>query len=653
MVGATALALLYAAAAGAQQGLPASQIFKNSKPSIVLIIGGDSKGEPTVQGSGFIIGSDRIATNHHVMVGTSAAVVVFSDGDTSKVTNVIADSAAKDLIVLGAKTGARPALRLGDEMSLQQGDPVYAIGAPEGLELTLTNGIVSAFRNINDRFEIQTTAAIGHGSSGGPLLDGKGNVVGVTSALLSNTPGVYFSIGVGDLRRMLRVPNAVVLSFTEWASENPASPASSSASPEGASPSASDAAEVTSIEELLQQKKFDQARSAIGALIDQHPDADVIHRLTGELDERTGDVDDALKELASYVQTNPTDSLGQFYYALALYTARDYADALQHEQKSNELAPTAADQPLLALLYYSVRNYPQAENAARNALAADPKNTTALEVLAGVAYHDASNSPDPWGQYANQLSTLEPDSFWVHMSRGLDAYNKNLVETAVAEFRAAEQSGFPDSTPFYILSYWYEKASQLGAANDQIRAGLASFPDDSQLLTEGVYISLRTHDDTEAARRFASLERDYPNASITEGTGCLYYYGIGQAQQALPYCARSVSLSPNDHTAYSNYGWAALDANQFPLALQEFSQAYKIATPDWAKLNKVQIVDLLWGFALAEYNSGAKKDAHKLVKILRRTYPDAATVTGLQQLPLLWSGTTMSRIEAILTEWPS
>lgn len=63
-------------------------------------------------------------------------------------------------------------------------------------------------------------------------------------------------------------------------------------------------------------------------------------------------------------------------------------------------------------------------------------------------------------------------------------------------------------------------------------------------------------------------------------------------------------------------------------------------------------MDLLWGFALAEYNSGQKKDAHKLVKILRQTYPDAATVTGLQQLPLLWSDTTMSRIETILTEWP-
>ncbi|MGH9740586.1 MAG: trypsin-like peptidase domain-containing protein [Candidatus Acidiferrales bacterium] len=647
----TVLLLLFCASAvKAQRDLSASAIFKAAKPSIVLIIGGDSKGQPTVQGSGFIIAPNRIVTNHHVVAGTSAAMVVFSDGATAAVTDVVADSPAKDLIVLGAKTGQRPALNLGDEMTLQQGDPVYAIGAPQGLELTLTNGIVSAFRSIDNRFLIQATASIGHGSSGGPLLNHEGRVVGITSGMLSNTPGVYFSVGVGDLRRMLRTPPGVLLSFADWASQNPAAAGGSAPSSEASSAS-SGTNEIDTIEGLLQDEKFDQARTAIDAWAVQHPDDQITQRLNGELDVRTGDVPDALKQLQGYVQSNPTDPLGQFYYALALYQGRGFTDALQHEQESNRLEPTAADQPLLALLYYSVRDYRQAEDAARRALASDHANTTALEVLAGVAYHGASSGQDTWGEYVSQLSTLKPDDFWVHLSRALDAYNQNQAETAVNEFKAAEQSDFPDAAPFYILGRWYDRSSQLGAANDQITAGLTSLPDDPELLDEGMYISLKSHDYTQAGRRFASLEGDYPDVLLTEGAGCLYYYGIGQPTQALPYCARNVNLSANEHTAYSNYGWAALDANQFQLALQEFSQAYKIASPNWAKMNKVETVDLLWGFTIADYNTGNKKGAHKLLKVLRQ-YPDAVTITGLQQMPLLWSETTMSRIEAILTRFP-
>jgi S1-C subfamily serine protease len=114
-------AILSSAPAWAQRTPTASTIFKNAKPSVVLIIGGNNKGEPTVQGSGFVIGRDQIVTNHHVVEGTSAAMVVFSDGTTEKVTSVIADSSAKDLIVLGVNTGERPLLRLGDEMALKQG----------------------------------------------------------------------------------------------------------------------------------------------------------------------------------------------------------------------------------------------------------------------------------------------------------------------------------------------------------------------------------------------------------------------------------------------------------------------------------------------------------------------------------------------------
>jgi tetratricopeptide (TPR) repeat protein len=273
-------------------------------------------------------------------------------------------------------------------------------------------------------------------------------------------------------------------------------------------------------------------------------------------------------------------------------------------------------------------------------------------VLTGVVYHGMSSRAETWQQYAQRLSAIDPDSFWVHMSDGVDAYQKNLAEKAETAFKAAEQDSFPDSAPYYFLASWYARSSLLGEANDQIKAGLISVPDDPLLLNQGMFVSLRTHDETEAGRRFATLNRLYPDTLMAVGAGCLYYYGMSQPADALPYCARQIELAPNDHTGHSNYGWVALDANQFPLALQEFGQAYKIASPNWSKLTEVEIMDLLWGFTIAEYYSGDKKSARKLLETIRQSNPSDATVTGLQKLPLLWSETTMSRIDTILMNVP-
>lgn len=624
-----------------------STIFRNARPSIVIIVGGDSNGKPTVQGSGFIVAQDKIVTNHHVVAGTATAGAIFSDGSTSPVTGVVADSDKTDLIVLVAKTGQRPPLQLGDELALQQGDPIYAIGAPQGLDLTFTNGIVSAFRNLDNRFLIQSTAAIGHGSSGGPLLDSGGKVVGVTSSALSNTPGIYFAVGAGDLKRLLRTPQLVALSFSEWAAQDKNATTAS-----GGTDTTSESDDISQIEKLLADNKLDQAKAAVEALSATEPDAEVVHRLTGELDEKAGNLDGALKELNLSVEKEPTDAVAQFYYAIALFDARRFHEALEHEQKSNELEPTSSDEPLLALLYYSVGNYTQAQDMARKTLISDSKNATALAVLAGVAYHGASTQQDTWKEYAVQLAAIDSDSFWAHMSEGFDASDQKQREKAVAAFLAAEKNDFPDSAPYLILASWYGAASDIGDANDQINAGLASVPDDPQLLSQGIFISLRERDNAEAARRFSSLQQSHRGQLVTLGAGCLYYYGIGQPLDALPYCAQQIEMSPNDHTAHSNYGWAALDASDFPLALREFSQAYKIAYPNWNQLTETQVIDLLWGFTIADYYTGDKKSAHKFVRAIRQSFPSDATITGLQQTPLLWSATTMSRIETILREFP-
>ncbi len=151
-------------------------------------------------GSGFLIdATGSIITNNHVVENADEIVVKLSTGKEFKA-KVVGRDPKTDIALIQIKKGADdlPALQLGDSSTLRVGEWVVAIGNPFGLENTVTAGIVSAMgRHINqgpyDNF-IQTDAAINPGNSGGPLLNAKGEVVGINTAIFSRGGG---NIGIG------------------------------------------------------------------------------------------------------------------------------------------------------------------------------------------------------------------------------------------------------------------------------------------------------------------------------------------------------------------------------------------------------------------------------------------------------------------------
>jgi putative serine protease PepD len=183
-------------------------------PSVVTIRvkGADVAGT----GSGFVMRSDGyILTNNHVVEAAGAKgtiTVLFSDGKSSDA-SIVGRDESYDLAVIRVNRRNVPALVLGSSSAVVVGDPVFAVGAPLGLDSTVTSGIVSALNRpvtaggsgassasfIN---AIQTDAAINPGNSGGPLLDMAGRVIGVNSAIArvasaQSTDGQSGNIGVG------------------------------------------------------------------------------------------------------------------------------------------------------------------------------------------------------------------------------------------------------------------------------------------------------------------------------------------------------------------------------------------------------------------------------------------------------------------------
>ncbi len=149
-------------------------------------------------GSGFVINPDGlIITNNHVVDGAKQTKVTLSDG-REFVAKVLGRDPRTDLALLKIEARDLPVIPLGDSARLQVGEPVMAIGNPFGLEQTVTTGIVSATGRVigegpYDDF-IQTDASINPGNSGGPLINAQGQVIGINTALFSQTGG---SVGIG------------------------------------------------------------------------------------------------------------------------------------------------------------------------------------------------------------------------------------------------------------------------------------------------------------------------------------------------------------------------------------------------------------------------------------------------------------------------
>ena len=188
-----------------QNGTSLAALYQSVRDSIVLIQGDTSSG--TVQGSGFVYtfsGRTVVLTNYHVVEGTTGLSVTFSDGNGYSAT-VLGTDPYSDLAVLSvnALSSEFKPVNIVSSSTLGVGESVIAIGNPYGLVGSLTTGVVSALgRTITEDTAggfaianiIQTSTPINPGNSGGPLLNAAGNVVGITTAIVSDSQGLGFAI---------------------------------------------------------------------------------------------------------------------------------------------------------------------------------------------------------------------------------------------------------------------------------------------------------------------------------------------------------------------------------------------------------------------------------------------------------------------------
>ena len=160
-------------------GMDARDVFKQVSSSVFVVIGQDIKGQVKAQGSGVQIDKNRVITNCHVVDQSTSIVLIQKDKRIPA--SIKSRDNERDLCLLATEPLNSPTVKMSASSFLEQGQIVYAIGAPMGLELTISDGVVSGLRKAVGGFIIQTSAAISPGSSGGGLFDANGKLIGITT----------------------------------------------------------------------------------------------------------------------------------------------------------------------------------------------------------------------------------------------------------------------------------------------------------------------------------------------------------------------------------------------------------------------------------------------------------------------------------------
>ena len=154
--------------------------------------------------SGFVIKPDGVVvTNNHVVANAKEMSVKLQSGEVYRKAFLLSSDPIDDLAFLKIEAVDLPTIPLGNSSNVQLGDAVLLVGAPQGLEQTVSDGLISGIRLDNGVRVLQTSAAASHGSSGGPLLNRSGEAVGVMSFKLVNGENLNFTIPINYVRGKL------------------------------------------------------------------------------------------------------------------------------------------------------------------------------------------------------------------------------------------------------------------------------------------------------------------------------------------------------------------------------------------------------------------------------------------------------------------
>ncbi len=413
--------------ASSQDLLP--ELVRRIKPSAVAIETFDIRGEKLSRGSGFFIDSERIVTNRHVIEGAHRAEVHSYNGAVYPVKGVLAVDAEGDLALLkvdAPANQARPLLL--DRTSPQEGESVVVIGNPFGLEGSVTNGIVSAVRDIPTFGRIiQITAPISPGSSGSPVVNMQGQVIGVATLQITGGQSVNFAI---PSERISQLQIVALMSLSDLAA---------------------------STGRNKRAKAVQLFRDGLSFL-------------------SRDDCEKALPYFEKAVESDTNYAEAWAQTGFCREKLGRHADAIEASKKAVSLRPAAESYFNIGLANYYLKQYRDAVDAYRQAIRLDPYNASDAYYALGLAYRDWGR-PDDEIQAYKQAIKLRPDYTSAYERLGSRYFRSRKFPEAVEVYKQLSSLKPGDAAPPNSLGEAYLEMSRLPEALENFRLAIRLKPD--------------------------------------------------------------------------------------------------------------------------------------------------------------------------------
>jgi tetratricopeptide (TPR) repeat protein len=414
-----------------QQGIVLFDVKKlatTTRPAVALVAVFDKTGKPLKLGTGFFVSRDgKLVTNAHVVEGADSASAKLENGATYSILGVLKAALDKDLVLLQTEAKDVPSLTVSREPSLPDvGSRIAVIGSPLGLEGTVSDGIISGHRvaNKNDQW-LQMTAAVSPGSSGSPIVDENGNVVGIATFLIHNAQALNFARPIAYISELLDQTNAGTEVAPFW-----------TVAPNSKNVVLNDP-DFIKAENALQKDDAATALKLLNGIGAKYAENEAFLFKLGAVYERLNLLDDAVQAYQHALKLEPTSGIGWTSLGGTLAKLKRFAEAEDAAKQAVKQSPDyGLAWALLGKLYSDGSRYADAADAFQKATQLMPKDAEFWRSLADSysKMNESAKSEEAFEKF-QELSPAPPSVRASPVAPGKDRYT-DFITMAL---RASEQ----------------------------------------------------------------------------------------------------------------------------------------------------------------------------------------------------------------------
>lgn len=452
---------------GGQAGPDLSALARQAMPAVGVLVTLDAQGKPLSQGTAFFVRADGVGvTCHHVLEGAASALVRMENGDFFPVEGTLAADPARDLALFKVAGRNLATVPLGDSSTLAPGQRVVAITAPEGLENTVADGLVSAVRELSSGPLVQVTVPLSPGSSGGPIFDLSGRVVAVAAVVLTEGQALNFAIPINAAKPLLAQPGTLTplapaerpADLEDWLRERPPSPLGASA-----------------FDLWLQgmdanlNGRYEEAVEHLRAALALDPSLYLAHCCLGSSYGDLGRHQEAVAAYQQAIRLEPDDANAHNNLGCAYLHVAHYQDALEACKEAIRLKPDYAKAHVnLGVAYGELGRYQEAMAAFKQAIRLKPDDAKAHRLL-GDAYHGLGRYYEAVDAYKQAIRLKPDDDATAHYNLG-GAYGAlGRYQEAVEALKQAIRLKPDYAKAHYNLGVAYLILGDRGAALEEFR----------------------------------------------------------------------------------------------------------------------------------------------------------------------------------------